>query len=289
MEDAAEAGHGGDEAARVGVARRAEHLGRRPGLDHAAAIHHRHAVRRLGDDADIVGDEEDARALPLAEVAQQIEHLRLHRDVERRRRLVGDDEAGPAGERHGDHDALAHAAREMVRILRQPPLRLGDADGFEKLHGAGAKGRAIEVEMETQGFRDLGADGEERIERRQRILEDRADVAPAHDGARLVAPRMADGAQGAALEADRAAGDPTRRLEAEDGRAERRLARAGLAHEAMDLARLDGEVGAVDRQEVRQALAREGHVEAADLEERRRLCGSRAGLRVLAHRSFGLR
>ena len=51
------------------------------------------------------------------EGAQQVEDLRLDRDVERRRRLVGDQQLRLAGERHRDHRALAHAARELVRIV----------------------------------------------------------------------------------------------------------------------------------------------------------------------------
>jgi hypothetical protein len=47
---------------------------------------------------------------------QEIEDLRLHRDIERRRRLVGEQQGRPAQQRHGDHDALAHAAGEFVGI-----------------------------------------------------------------------------------------------------------------------------------------------------------------------------
>ncbi len=64
----------------------------------------------LGHDPEIMGDEHDRRAGLLLALRQQREHLRLHRHVERRRRLVGDDDARPAGHRHGDHGALAHAA-----------------------------------------------------------------------------------------------------------------------------------------------------------------------------------
>ena len=63
----------------------------------------------------------------------QLEHLRLDRDVERRRRLVGDQELGIAGERHGDHHALAHPAGELVRIGVDAARRVGDADELEQL------------------------------------------------------------------------------------------------------------------------------------------------------------
>ena len=51
-----------------------------------------------------------------AGVVDQIEDLGLDRDVERRRRLVGDQQLRLVGERHRDHHALAHAAGELVRI-----------------------------------------------------------------------------------------------------------------------------------------------------------------------------
>ena len=47
---------------------------------------------------------------------EQFEDLRLHRDVERGRRLVGDEEVGTIGERHRDHHPLALAAGKLMRI-----------------------------------------------------------------------------------------------------------------------------------------------------------------------------
>ena len=46
---------------------------------------------------------------------QQVHHLRLDRDIERRDRLVADDQLRAAGQRPGDGDALALAAAELVR------------------------------------------------------------------------------------------------------------------------------------------------------------------------------
>ena len=47
---------------------------------------------------------------------QQVDDRGLHRDVERRDRLVGDDHVGIAGERAGDGDALLLAAGELARL-----------------------------------------------------------------------------------------------------------------------------------------------------------------------------
>ena len=50
--------------------------------------------------------------------AHEVEDLGLDRDVQRRGRLVGDEELRVAGEGHGDHHALAHPAAELVRDSR---------------------------------------------------------------------------------------------------------------------------------------------------------------------------
>ena len=56
----------------------------------------------------------------------QLQDLGLDGHVERGRRLVGDQQVGVARERHRDHHALAHAARELVRVVvHAPPPALG--------------------------------------------------------------------------------------------------------------------------------------------------------------------
>ena len=106
-----------DQALRVGMARIAEQLLDRRLLDHLAGIHHHHALRGLGDHAHGMGDQHDRHAEPLLHLGQQLEDLRLDGHVERGGRLVGDQQLGVAGQRHGDHHALAHAAGELVRIV----------------------------------------------------------------------------------------------------------------------------------------------------------------------------
>ena len=53
----------------------------------------------------------------LLDALEHVEHLRLDRHVERGGRLVGDEHVGVVGDRHRDHRPLAHAARELVRVL----------------------------------------------------------------------------------------------------------------------------------------------------------------------------
>ena len=67
----------------------------------------------------------------LLQVLEQIEDLGLDRDVERRDRLVADDQLRADGERAGDADPLPLAARELVR---EPVVVLGvEADDLQQL------------------------------------------------------------------------------------------------------------------------------------------------------------
>ena len=64
-----------------------------------------------------MGDQQHRHPELGAKIADQRQDLRLDRHIQRRRRFVGDQQARPAGQRHGDHDALLHAARQLVRIV----------------------------------------------------------------------------------------------------------------------------------------------------------------------------
>ena len=73
-------------------------------------------VGDLGDDAHVVGDEHHRHAVADLQALDQVEDLGLGGDVERGRRLVGDQHLRVAGERHGDHRALPHAAGELEGV-----------------------------------------------------------------------------------------------------------------------------------------------------------------------------
>ena len=66
---------------------------------------------------------------------QQIEDLAAQRDIQRRGGLVGQQQLRLAGQRHGNHGALALAARELVRKRLCAPLRLGDAGFRQQVDG----------------------------------------------------------------------------------------------------------------------------------------------------------
>ena len=127
-----------------------------------------------------MGDEQKRHAEAALDVLQQLDDLRLHGDVERSGRLVGDEELGLVGERHGDHDALALAAGKLMRIAAEPALRVGNADLGEDLDRPRARRGAGEPAVEEQDFADLLLDGVQRIKRGHRLLEHDGNVVAAH-------------------------------------------------------------------------------------------------------------
>src|SRR5437868_4616931 len=103
----------------IGMLRVGKHVGCRALLDDDALLHHREAVADLGCDAQVVGDEEHREIELLSDLVQQLEHLGLHRDVERRHRLIADQQHGLHRQCARDANALALPAGELVRIALQ--------------------------------------------------------------------------------------------------------------------------------------------------------------------------
>ena len=177
-------GDAASSASRVGMQRRRVQRLRRRDFHHLAEVEHDDAVAQVLDDVEIVRDEQHRQAEALAQVGQQVDHLRLDRHVERRHRLVGDDELRLDRERARDADALALAAGELVR---KAPRVLGrEADERQQL-GDPRLARAARVQaVRRQRLVQRVADAPARIQARVRVLED--DLQAAAIGAHARAP-----------------------------------------------------------------------------------------------------
>src|SRR5581483_4614824 len=155
----------------------------------------------------------------------------------------------------------------LVRILPHPRLRGGDAYRFQELGGARPRGAAPDALVHAQRLRHLVADGEERVQRGHRVLQDHRDALAPHPAHLAVGFLQ----QVLALEEHLAAGDPRRgRQQPQDGEGECALSGAGLAHDAEGAAGLESERHVVDR--AHHAGPPRAHVvrgQVAQLEERR--------------------
>jgi hypothetical protein len=269
---------------RVRVLRAMDHVGHRTDLGDAAGVHHRHAVGGLGDHAHVVRHQHHRGLVLAAQRLDEADDLRLDRYIQRGGGLVGDHELRLGGQRQRDHHALPHAAGKLVRIVVDAPVGRGNASGCQQIDRALARRRLRHVQVRGDRLDELLADRVQRVERGQRILEDRADLAPA-DLAHVVVRQVVDAQP---VELDLAGGDAAGRLEqADDRRPREALACARLAHHTEHLARRDRERHVVDRQQ-RATARRELDAQVLDFQQRatahRRLnpfsaCSRRAALR----------
>ena len=120
----AERRHRAQQRLRVRVQRAREELVDRRVLDDAPGVHDGDLVRLLGDDAEVVRDEErrPCRGARAARAAAS----RISAWIVTSSAVVGSSamqQRGLARDRHRDHDALAHAARELVRVVVRASLR----------------------------------------------------------------------------------------------------------------------------------------------------------------------
>ena len=92
-------------------------------LHHLAAVEHRDAIGDLEQQRQVVRDEEDRELQLLLQLRDLRQDLPLDDDVERGRRLVHDHDLGIRGQRHRDHDPLAHSAGQLMRVTAQPRSR----------------------------------------------------------------------------------------------------------------------------------------------------------------------
>src|SRR5438309_1095053 len=120
---------------------------------------------------------------------EELEDLRLHHDVERGRRLVGNDEARAAGERHRDHDALLLAPREFVRVVVQPSG--WQTDLLQQRARPDASFSLTRLPVDEDRFHDLLPDPLHRVHGVHRALEDDRPRRPA-DGTELPGRQLKD-------------------------------------------------------------------------------------------------
>ena len=220
------------------MARLVEDLAHGALLADDAAVHHKNPAAHAGNHAQIVGDHDDGGVAALLQVVQQIQHLRLNGHVQGGGGLVCDDQLGLAGDGRGDHHALAHAAGELVGVLLESRLRVGNLHALQKLQRRPARLGLAHAAMDAQRLGDLILHRVEGIQAGHGILEDHADLVAAH----LAELAHAHLRHLALIEADGIGGDVrVVGKQAHDGHHGHALARAGLAHDAQRLARVQVE------------------------------------------------
>ncbi len=255
------------------MGRAQEHVLDRSGLHDLAAVHHGDPVGEVGDDAHVVGDQQDPGTGLGGEPAQQVEDLGLHRDVQCGGRLVGDQQGGVVGDGHRDDHALALPAGELEGVGRGPLLRFGYADLAQESDGLGGGVLGGYLAVVADHLGDLSADPGQRIERGGRLLE--------HHGGGPAAQRREVALAGAdhlgARDEGAAGGTGVAGQQAHRGQRDGGLAGARLADEGERLAGFDVQGDTPDGRYL-TGLGGEDDAEVVEFENRPGLrCGGALG------------
>ena len=165
-----------EQAHRVGHAGPVEHVVDRPRLHRLPGVHHHDPVGHPRHDPQVVGDEDHGGARGLLGLLDGLEDLRLHRDVEGGGRLVGDDDVGVVGDRHGDHRPLAHPTGELVGIVAGTLRCTGNADERQQVGRPALRLLLRDVVVGEDGLGELGPHAVHRVERGHRVLEHHGDL-----------------------------------------------------------------------------------------------------------------
>ena len=172
--------HGVKQGRRIGMARPGKKLVNSPLLRLPARIHDRNALRGFRHDRHVVGDQHQCHAFLALQADQKIEDLCLNGHVERRRRLVRDQELRIAGNGHGNHGALIHAAAELMREGIEARFRRRNANQAEKFDRPFTALLPGSADVGLECLVDLEPDGEAGIEAAHGFLENHRHVLAGH-------------------------------------------------------------------------------------------------------------
>ena len=115
---------------------------------------------------------EQREPLLLLQVQHQVEDPDADRDVEHRRRLVGDEHRRLRRERARDRDALPLPTGQLVRVPGRVLFARHEADGFEQRVHAPVEAPAGRALVDLERPRDVMPHGLDRVQRPERVLED---------------------------------------------------------------------------------------------------------------------
>ena len=132
-------------------------------LHHLAGVEDGHLLTGLGDDPQVVGDHDDRGVVALPELVHQVQDLGLDGHVQGGGGLVGDEQLGLAGQSHGNHHALAHAAGKLERVLLGHPLGVGDLHIGQQANGLCPGLFLAHVLVDLQCLANLALHGEHRV------------------------------------------------------------------------------------------------------------------------------
>jgi hypothetical protein len=163
------------EVAGIRIGGGAEHLMACPLFHESSFAHDCYAVAKGVHDGQIVADEQTSEAQAQLQFAEQVEHLRLHGDVKRARRFIGDQQLWIECDRSRDCHPLQLSTRHLMGITIDP---IRQVDRFEKPTHAIAQLDTPQPLKGTKWFTDDLTNCLSRIDRGCRVLKYDTDLPP---------------------------------------------------------------------------------------------------------------
>ena len=145
-------------------------------LGDGTEVHDGDPVGQKADDREVVRDQQDGEAQTVSQVVEQLQDGRLHRHVEGRDGLVGDEQAWLDGQRPRDGDPLPLSTGELVGVAVEGLGR--HADEAHQLAAAGFDLVSRHEPVHAQQFGQDVAHREAGVQGRGRVLEHHLHRAP---------------------------------------------------------------------------------------------------------------
>ena len=203
------------------------------GLHDLTGIHDVDAVGHVGDDAQVMGDEDNGQVALLLDLVDQFQDLGLNGNVQSGGGLVADQDLGVAGQSDGDNDTLTHTAGELEGILIETLFHVGDTYGAHQIQGAVFGFLLADLVVQMEHLSDLLTDLHDGVQSGQGVLEDQTDTVTA-DGVELILGQF--GQVHAVIQNGTVGNDGVVGQNTHDGTDTHRFAGAGLTDDGQGLA-----------------------------------------------------
>ena len=146
-----------------------------PLFNDTPGIHHNDFIGEFCDNPEVVRNQHNRHPHLVLEFLHECQHLCLDGNIKGSCRFIGDEERGRATECHRNHDALPHAARELMRVFINALRGRGDTNAGEHLNSTFARRPLINPLVQPHRLCNLIADGVNRVEGCHRLLENNSD------------------------------------------------------------------------------------------------------------------
>ena len=163
-----------DQLARVFVLRRIEDAFRRAAFRNLAFVENANPMAQGSNGEQVVRNIKDGRSHIAVQCREELEDFGLSDGIQRAGRFVGEEQSRPMENGHRDADTLSLAKTQLGRTAAKKFIVARETDVLKRGHDGSRTLRVFSANVSFPGLAQLSADGERRIERGERALQDNA-------------------------------------------------------------------------------------------------------------------